>query len=69
MSFERGDILKLSEEGLNHIYKYNPTGRERAERWRFEYRCQTRNDPNCLSVIKVGTRNHHSYHKSFLERE
>ena len=68
MNYERGDLLKLSEEGLNHIYKYNPTGRERASQWRFEYRCRARKDADCLSVVKVGKRGNQIYHKSFLEK-
>lgn len=68
MGFQRGDILKLSEEGLNHIYKYNPIGRERAIHWRFEYRCKAQRVPDCISVIKVGTKANRVYHKSFLEK-
>ncbi len=69
MNYKRGDILKLSEEGLDWLYNYRPEGREGASQWRFEYRCQSRKDIDCLSVIKVGTKRYYrTYHKSFLEK-
>ncbi len=68
MDYKKGDTLKLSEEGLNWIYSYNPKGRVRASQWRFEYRCQTRRDVDCISVLKLPQRYYHSYHNTFLER-
>ena len=68
MDYQRGDLLKLSEEGLDHLYRWDPDRRELASKWRFEYRCRTRNTPECLSVIKVGKGYYCSYHESFLEK-
>lgn len=69
MKYHRGDILKLSEEGLDWLYKYDPKGRERASQWRFEYRCRNRRDSECLTVIKIGNKGYYqTYHKSFLEK-
>ena len=65
---QRGDILKLSKEGLDHIYKYNEKGRERAKQWRFEYSCRTRRDLDCVSVKKLPKGYYRSYQKSFLEK-
>ena len=64
---KKGDILKLSKEGLDHLYRHNPNEREQAKKWRFEYRCPSRNADDCISVVKIGTHNYQSYHKSFLE--
>jgi len=66
--FKRGDVLKLSQEGLDHIYKYDPKGREKASKWRFEYRCRTRRDRDCLTVLQLPKRYHRRYHETFLER-
>lgn len=68
MRLKKGDILKLSEEGLDWFYKYNPKGREGASQWRFEYRSRSRKASECLSVIKVGTGYYQTYHKSFLAK-
>ncbi len=68
MKLKRGDILKLSEGGLDHLYRWDPGRRESASKWRFEYRCKTRNDRDCISVIKVGKGYYQVYHKSFLEK-
>ena len=68
MKLERGDILKLSEEGLEHLYKYDPKGRKRAMQWRWEYRCVARNDSDCISALRVGKNYRQVYHKSFLEK-
>lgn len=68
VDFERGAILKLSQEGLDHIYGYNPKGREKASRRRFEYRYYSQRYPDCLSVKKLPERYYRTYHKTFLER-
>ena len=68
MTYQKGDILKLSEEGLNLLYRWYPARRGRASQRRFEYRCQTRCSPECLTVIRVGTGYYQSYHESFLEK-
>lgn len=74
IEYKRGDILKLSQVGLNHLYVDSPTRIGIAKNWRFEYRCQTRNAPDCISVGKIlqGHSSRYSsyyrYHESFLER-
>jgi len=66
---KRGDILKLSKEGLDYLYGYKPNKREQAKEYRFEYRCPSRNTDACISVRKIGASyyTYQSYHKSFLE--
>ena len=64
--YQRGDILKLSEEGLNWLYKSNPKGKEGARQWRFEYRCETKKVPECLTVKKLPQGYHRIYHQDFL---
>ena len=67
-NFQRGDILKLSQEGLDFLYRYETEGRrQRASQWRFEYRCRARNDSDCITVKKLPQGYYHTYHESFLE--
>ena len=68
IKYQRDEILKLSEEGLDRLYKYNPGGRERASQWRFRYRCHQRKYPDSISVIRVGKGYYQGYHQSFLEK-
>ncbi len=68
MKLERGDILKFSDKGLDHLYKYDPEKRLGATLRRFRYRCQARKSPDCITVIRVGKGYHEQYHKSFLEK-
>lgn len=66
--FQRGNILRLSQEGLDYIYKYDPAGRARASRFVFEFRGKTRKDLSCSSVRRIGGKHLYIYHQSFLEK-
>lgn len=68
MVIRKGDILRLSQVGLTHIYKHNEAKKTMASMWRFEYRCKSRNVPDCLSVKKIPQGYYRSYHESFLEK-
>ena len=65
-TYTQGQILKFSEEGLDWLYAVEDGRRERAKKRRFEYRCITRNDSNCLTV-RLLTGSYQTYHNSFLE--
>lgn len=66
---KRGDILKLSEEGLDCMCGGDEGKRLMLASRRFEYRCKTRNHQDCLTVKRlVGKQNYTAYHSSFLER-
>lgn len=64
---KRGDIVKLSQKGLDWIYKYNEKGRKRAEQWRFEYRGPAMYDPDCVTVVRLPKMYSQIYHRSFIE--
>ncbi len=69
MEFERGELLKLSDKGLTHLYGFaSPAMRNKAKQRRFEYRCKTRASIDCLTVLRLPKRWYEVYHKSFLER-
>ena len=68
--FKRGDILKLSEVGLDHLYKLNPERKELVRKYRFKFKCTTRNYPKCISVVKIGgSSGYQSYHQEFIEKD
>ncbi|KKM69268.1 hypothetical protein LCGC14_1452450 [marine sediment metagenome] len=66
MGYKIGEVLKLSEAGLNHLYHWDEGKRELAKSKRFEYRCQTRAWEDCISVKPLGKNYYMSYHHSFL---
>jgi len=65
--FKRGDELKLSKEGLDWLSGGDKATRARLTTLRFEYRCKSRNMPECISVKKLGKSYYSQYHFSFLE--
>jgi len=71
-NFKKGDILKLSKEGVCWVYKYATLKQiESAKAWRFEFRCFSRHGIGCIAVKRM--RNgiptyYQQYHESFLER-
>jgi len=68
MEYQKGDILRLSERGLYLLYEAKPKQREKASRWRFQFRCYTSGQFNCLTVLKLPYVNsYYTYHQSFLE--
>jgi len=65
---KRGDILKLSEEGLNWLDWGIQDRREKLSNKRFEYRCICRADYNCITVkTDYGNGWYQTYHSTFLE--
>jgi len=68
MDYQKGDILRLSKQGLDWMFEAKPKQREKASKWRFQFRCYSGHFSDCITVIKVGTVCSYSlYHESFLE--
>lgn len=65
--FQRGDILKLSQEGLDWL---SSTKKRRAKlaTQRFKFCSITRDSESCLTVKKLGTNYYQHYHWSFVEK-
>ncbi len=66
---QRNTELKMSQAGLEHIYKYNPAGRERAIKRRWAFRGF---EKDCLNIIiarrlDLPSYRYDHYHKDFLE--
>lgn len=65
--YQRGQTLKLSKAGLDWLAGNHEGTRARLATLRFQYRCLSRKNPECITVIKLGTGYRQSYHRSFLE--
>ena len=64
--FNKGDILRLSTEGLDWLSGNN--ARARLETLRFEYVHKNKHYPESISVKRVGAKSRYeSYHNTFLE--
>jgi len=65
---KRGDILKLTEEGLDVMCGGDEGKRLMLASRRFEYRCKEKNHQNALTVRRLwGKQSYTAYHRSFLE--
>lgn len=65
---KKGDILKLSKEGLEWLALDDEAKRAGLATLRFEYRCPSRRVPDCITVKRLGTGCYGQYHYSFLEK-
>lgn len=69
--YKRGDILRLSEEGISRLGAEDERRIARLRIHRFEYCCSTRRDVECLTVKRILAHPtylyYEHYHHSFLE--
>jgi len=67
---KRGDVLKLSQEGLEWIAGGRGSTRARLMTLRFTYLHRNKRYIESISVKRIGSKNRYeSYHFSFLELE
>ena len=68
---KKGDIVKLSQAGLDWIYKGNPAWRERAETYRYMFwgypRDEAEKRHGIVTVKRLTSHSFLSFHKRFLE--
>ena len=65
---KRGDILKLSKEGLNLLDGGDEGKRLMLASRRFEYRCVKRKNKDALTVKRLyGGQSYVGFHRKFLE--
>jgi hypothetical protein len=65
---ERGDVLKLTEEGLDCMCGGDEGKRLMLASRRFEYRCKEKNRPDSITVKRLyGGRSYTCFHRTFLE--
>lgn len=68
--YQKGDILKLSREGIDWLSFNFEKKRDELAKLRFEFRCISRGDSDCITVITNSGKGYHvSYHKDFLGTE
>ena len=68
---EKGTIVKLSQEGLDWIYKNSPARRERAKGYRYEFYGYPKNKferkHGIVRVKRLTSYSFLTFHESFLE--
>lgn len=62
-----GCQIKLSQEGLDFIYKYDSKGKERARQFRYEYRGVTKADPDIVIAKRLTSESYVHYLHTFIE--
>lgn len=65
--YQKGEVLKLSKEGLDWLSGGDEGERAKLATFRFEYRCPSRKMPDCITVRRLGRVRYKQYHNSFLE--
>jgi len=68
---QKGTIVKLSQEGLEWLYKNSPARKERAKTYRYEFHGYPRNKSEReYGIVRVKRLTSYSFltlHESFLE--